>query len=512
MSSPKTYVIKMITLICLERRLGEDVPISSDLIQNTLELLPVEDASAEVDWGKQAYNELKQLVQRLLQTRYADFPHESELLQQIKVIVRDDTYLYDAVATTLNDTNPTDGETTVKLIGSIRKGLALFIREKNIADITKRYIHKLQFKPQEIPDKADFIVKMGEELAPYLTSRGIDADPAIMGSVDFDDSEGMEEAFRKAQQALSPEGALKPGWQAMRRFLGECEGFKRGEFVLMGALKHNFKSGMMMCLLVHILMFNPPKLRDPSKKPLISFISYENEIEGNIKFIYEYIYANTTDSAPDFGRVTPKEMSEYVVNFFKNSGYHVKMVRIDPSDYTYSRLITYLETLQHEGYEIIALFIDYFNMMSKRGLETSASGDDIRLLARRIRNYTSPRAITCFTPHQLSSAAQLLSREGAEGFAKTVANQAYWDGCVRLGHEPDLEFAMHIVKRFKQSYLDVYRGKHRYTVTPEEHQGFTLPFDPIKTLAIDIGKEDISVNLSDSTFDVGTSSDLESMI
>ena len=511
MFNPKSQVIKLITLICLERRLGKDVPLSVDLIQQTQEILPIEDASVEVEWGKQAYNELKQYTSQLVNLSYDEHPHESELLQQIKIIVRDDTYLYDAIATTLSDVAYDDKETTIKLIESIRRGLSQSYREKKIEDITKRYLHQLQYKRDEIPDVNQFLLQMGEECQPYVQS-SLNEDPAFMGGVDFNDAEGLEDAFRKAQKALSTEGALKPGWQAMRRFLGPCEGFKRGEFVLMGALKHNFKSGMMMCLFIQLMWLNKPQLRDPSKKPMMLFISYENELAGNIKFIFEYIYSNKTGQAPDFENITPAEMAKYVSEFFESTGYHVKMVRIDPSDFTYSRLIAYLESIQHQGYEIIALFIDYFNMMSKRGLETSATGDDIRLLARRIRNYTSPRDITCFTPHQLSSAAQQLSREGAEGFAKTVANQAYWDGCVRLGHEPDLEFAMHIVKRFKKSFLDVYRGKHRYTVTPEEHQGFTLPFDPITTLAMDIGKEDISVSLDDNEFDSGGEDGLLGMI
>lgn len=513
MSSPKTYVIKMITLICLERRLGTDVPISTDLINQTLDILPVEDASVDVEWGKQAYNELKGLVHQLMQTPAADFPHETELLQQIKVIVRDDTYLYDAIATTLSDVSMADGEGTIKLIESIRKGLHRFYCEKNIADITKRYLHKLQYKPEEIPDKAEFITKMGEELTPFTTGRTAESDPAFMGSIDFNDTDAMEEAFTKAQKALSADGALKPGWQAMRRMLGPSEGFKRGEFVLMSALKHNFKSGMMMCLFIQLMWLNKPQPRDPSKKPLMLFISYENELAGNIKFIYEYIYANKTGEKPNFDNVTPADMAAYVSEFFASTGYEVKMVRIDPSDYTYGRLISFLESIQHQGFEIIALFIDYFNMMSKRGLETSTSGDDIRLLARRLRNYTSPRAITCFTPHQLSAAANELSRAGTEGFVKQVADKAYYDGCTRLGHEPDLEFSMHIVKRFKKAYLDVYRGKHRYTVTPEEFQGFTLPFDDVKTLAMDIGGEDISVKLDQADdFDVGGDDGLSSMI
>lgn len=106
------------------------------------------------------------------------------------------------------------------------------------------------------------------------------------------------------------------------------------------------------------------------------------------------------------------------------------------------------------------------------------------------------RGITTITPHQLSSDALQLTRENVEDFVKTVANRGYYDGCRRLGQEPDLEFTAHIVKFKQQSFLTINRGKHRNTVTSQDDQYLILPFSPIGTIPWDIDKEgDISLKV-----------------
>jgi hypothetical protein len=76
-----------------------------------------------------------------------------------------------------------------------------------------------------------------------------------------------------------------------------------------------------------------------------------------------------------------------------------------------------------------------------------------------------------------------------EDFVKVVANKGYYDGCKRLGQEPDLEMFIHIVKVHGSSYLTIQRGKHRSAVTPEKDLYCVLPFKEIGTIPWDIDKE-----------------------
>ena len=99
------------------------------------------------------------------------------------------------------------------------------------------------------------------------------------------------------------------------------------------------------------------------------------------------------------------------------------------------------------------------------------------------------RGIACITPHQLSSDALELTRNNTEDFVKIVANKGYWDGCRRLGQEPDLEFLFHIVEMNGKKYLTIARGKHRYTVTATKHLYTAMEFKPVGSLPWDIDKE-----------------------
>lgn len=100
------------------------------------------------------------------------------------------------------------------------------------------------------------------------------------------------------------------------------------------------------------------------------------------------------------------------------------------------------------------------------------------------------RSILFITPHQLSSDALQLQRENTEDFVKVIANRGYYDGCRRLGQEPDLEIHHHLVKYQGKTYLAMQRGKHRNTVTSEELQYLLLPLSAAGTIPWDIDKEE----------------------
>lgn len=501
MLSPKVVLIKLITLLIAENMNESSGTHSAELAKEVIENLPKADNSTDLDWGRATYEELRELAYDLFHRKKEDFPHITELLQQIKMICRDDVHLYDALDTSLSELKRESPDGRALISKSLRNTVLFYIKEQKIQTIVKKYSHQIIFnKDGKRTDPIDLCLQMGEDLAPLLR-RGDHVDPATMGKIDFNDAEGLTGGFTKAKQAINPEGALKSGWQALGKMLGRTEAFKRGEFVLIGALEHNFKSCFMMCLLCHFILFNKPALRDPTKKPAIMFYSFENELDGNLLFIYQYLYENEFGVQADLSSVTPAEASEYIKNIFLKSGYYVDMRRIDPTEYNCSRLIADMEGKQAEGFEIIAFLCDYLNMIEKTGLATNGpSGDEIRTLFRRVRNYTSPRGITFLTPHQLSPKARELYRSGIPGddLIRQLTSKGYYDGSSKLGQEPDLELIIHIIDK---KILGIGRGKHRYEVTPEEYRYAFLPFKPIGTLPPDINGEPTNIVMSQSGFD-----------
>ena len=498
MSSPKLLLVQCITLLCLEHRPDSPASPSTELINNIVSSLEVKETTVDHDHGRQTFLELRKLTLDLNKKAKADFPSLTEVLQDVRVCCREESSLFDAVTQGVNEAFP-DGMSIMRSINSRRRSLTAHLNDETIKQIMKEYSQKMLFN-RGGSDIAGMVNEMGARLDPYVKARAEQRHPAEMGCIDFGSPEIVEEFFEAVQTTLSADGAFKSGWKGFNRILGSLGAFRRGEFVITSALQHNFKSYLVMLLFAHVCLFNKPYMRDSTKKPLLLFATLENEISDNLLTIYKYIRENETGEEIIVKDINKQEAAAYVCARLQENGFNVKMVRFDPTEFTIAGFTNYLDGLQAQGYELQMLIVDYLNMLPKTGLDAKVAGDDVRLLFRRMRNYTTPRGITFISPHQLSSDALQLMRENTEDFVKVVANKGYYDGCRRLGQEPDLELFHHIIRVKGKAYLAIQRGKHRNTLTSEEYQYVLLPFNPVGTLPWDIDKdEDFAIKVVPGT-------------
>lgn len=488
MAAPKQLLVQCITLLCLEHRPDSPASPSTELVEKIIATMEVKESTVDHDQGRQTFLELRNLTTALNKKSAVDFPSMSEVLQDVRVSCREESYLYDAVADGINECFP-DGMSIMRSINSRRASLSSYLSDVGIKQIMRESSQKIFFGGSGNLDVAGLITEMCSKLEPLVKARAEARHPAEMGCIDFDSPELVEEFFEAVQTSLSAEGALRLGWKGLNRVLGQLGAFRRGEFVTTAALQHNFKSFFAMFVFVHICLFNRPHMRDSTKKPLILFVTLENEITDNLLTIYKYIRENETGEEVVIADIDKREAAAYVCARLEETGFKVKMIRFDPTEFTVGGFVNYLDGLQSQGYELQYLSVDYLNMLPKTGLDAKVAGDDIRLLFRRMRNYTAPRGITFLSPHQLGSDALMLMRENTEDFVKVVANRGYYDGCKRLGQEPDLELFHHIVRVKGKAFLAIQRGKHRNN-PPNEHMYVLLPFHQCGTIPWDIDKEE----------------------
>lgn len=488
MSSHKQLLVSCITLLCLEHRDDSPASASTELISDVIETIQVKETSIDSDHGRQTFLELRKLVVELNCKTVNEFPSLMEVLQNVQVCAREESYLFEAVAAAVNEVFP-DGLSIMQRINEKRNVLRDHLNDTKISQIMKEYSQKILFNAVGSTNSINLIREMSARLDPYVQARADARHPAEIGTVDFDDPELVAKYFEAVKETMSIEGAFKTGWKCFNRMLGKLGAIRRGEFILGGGLQHNFKTGLALTLFSHICLFNKPFMRDKNKKPLCLFVTLENELSDNLLILYKYLMENETGVAVDETQINAVEATTYISARLQETGFKVLITRFDPTEFTISGFTNWLDGLQAQGYEIQYLCVDYLNMLPKTGLDAKVAGDDIRLLFRRMRNYTAPRGITFFSPHQLSSDALGLLRDNTEDFVKIVANKGYYDGCKRLGQEPDLELIFHIVKIRGKSYFTIQRGKHRNTVTSEADQYCVLPFAPIGTIPWDIDKE-----------------------
>jgi len=213
-------------------------------------------------------------------------------------------------------------------------------------------------------------------------------DPGIMDELDIGDENGLGAVLNKVKNQKVEGGKLLSGWKELNEMTQN--GFRRGIMCMIAALQHNYKSGFMQSLFMQFAMHNKPALDDPTKKPLILYISFEDDSEVFTEFMYRYLYYNENNELPDLTKVTGAEVASYIRKRLSVNGYHVKMMRVNPSEWTYKSLFNKVLELEANGYEIHAMLIDYLYKLPTTGCVTSGpTGNDVLDLFNRVRNFSS---------------------------------------------------------------------------------------------------------------------------
>lgn len=278
-------------------------------------------------------------------------------------------------------------------------------------------------------------------------------------------------------------------------------GIARGNSVVINALQHEYKSGLVQTLAMQIPMFNKPHMIDIEKKPLILYISFEDDADVFITFMYKYLYSSEHGVNPDMAEISSEEIQAYIKEKIQINGYHIKMVRVDPSQWTYKELFNYILHLESQGYEIHACIVDYLIKMSVAGC-VGKGGTEYRDLFDKCRQFFSVRKIAFITPHQMSTEAKQLVRNGENKlkFVKEVAGKGYTELSKQIDQVVDIEICIAKALWNKKWVLTMYIGKHRgagILDDADKYQVLAFPFRmPIPS---NVNKEDyrpINVNKS----------------
>lgn len=495
----KLVLFKCIMLLYWESRVPNPIDNSASLVKELLSRIKTIDNGFGSESTSDALNGLKSTAAWMAEQSHTHIYDKTALLQRLRVNVSAEAGLFSAIEEALAV------EETPELIktqcSENRNDLYAYKEREDIKCVVKKYSSRLAFDSESI-DWATFMSEFKGELEPFTGQRFEAVDGSIVDEVDTSNISTLADAIRRGLEESGAEGIMPTRWQGVNRMMGEYGGLRRGDFIVVGALQHNFKTGFTLDMTRQIAMYSTPYMRDKSKKPLILHISTENSVKDNVIQLYVTLKAQETGVKLEVTELSAKakedpalyeQIATYVKEHMERSGYTVKMLRVNPSMFTYQKLFNLLNKYESQGYEIHLLTIDYLNMMSKEGCVTGATGTDVRDLFRRVRNFCNPRGITVLTPHQISSEAKNLLRNGTESFVKEIANKGYWDGCRVIDQEVDLEILIHIEKVDGKSYLTIQRGKHRKVgITPEQDLYTVYQFDPILGLPEDVGGPDMS--------------------
>lgn len=482
--SYRLELIKILTLLYREAEHDLKDTGSDYLIKKAVATMPVFETH-------DAYNDtlvgLRQLVEYYILEGPLNGIDKNDILQRVRLVAKEDKSIYESLKAGIEA--PLNAEEAQKLCARLKRELNIYISKATIKEICKNAYRKLSFEEDKI-NWSTFTRDMINELESHCDINQSPTHESFLGAIDLSDEYSIKEALKAGTSAISGNGIMRTGWQGLNQMLDG--GFRRGEMVVVGGVQFGFKSGMLMNIPRQVALYNKPYMLDPNKKPLIMYISLENELKGNIIQLYKDLWEMKYQKPCHIEDVTDDELIE-CAKFIRHeitaaNGYHFVMLRHDPSKYTYQVLFDTIRQFENDGYEIHLISFDYLRKAQLTGCTGTRIDEKIRDLFSRVRNFCVPRQITFLTAHQISSEGKNLIREGRADFVKEVANKGYYEGCRSIDHEVDLEIMIRIEDpKDGYEYLTMMRGKHRKPIqTPKAHLYQVYRFEKIGCIPDDI--------------------------
>lgn len=488
----KLVLIKIITLLYCEsvchKVRQRSIPLAHDIIMR----LKLPEQVTETDSGRNVIVGLRETVMWMCdQPTDEPFDYYS-LSQRVRLNADDDFAVHQAFEEVANYTEMPPDE-LLKLCAGLEKELRSFLHQWAIRDVIHKAHRELFYSKKPI-DWKKYVEGLVADLEVFSSGWTKDDQEFVMSVMNMDNPESLKNILEKAKEDTEGLGGFKTGWQSINRMMGESGQMRRGMFVLVGGLTHCYKSGFVHDLFRHACLYNDPIPDNPDKKPTLLFFSSENRAEEDLIRMYVALKENETGEAVDVSQIDIDAASEYISKRLSERGWAVTMIRIDPTNFSYSDLFNVVLKYEAEGYEIHGCWFDYLALINRKGCQSSMIGEDIRLLMQKIRTFMSARNILFVTPHQLSQEAMSLKRSGVGKFVQEIAGKNYWDGSKRIANEADLEIYVDIVEQDRKHYLAVHRGKHRTVkATPLKYRFTYLPFAEVGYIPEDIEGEDRSL-------------------
>lgn len=491
----KLLLINALTLLIRESQLSDRSanykPV--ELIREIMQDIRGPVTESIIDHETRMVNELKAMVMEMLSHDETVEYSLNEILQKVQVITEPDPNLFEAFRD--NILIELEEEEIKKVIVRLTRSFKKHFKDKAVKSIINRYAATVRFRPEEIGDMGKFISQMVTELEPYQNSLN-DKDPAVVDSVNFEDLESITKIYDRISESKEGGLAFLTGWQGLNRML-DGVGIRRNECLLLEALEGKNKSGITRSLFQHFCVYNKPHFLTRRKKAMLMYLSFEDNSETIFSWFYRHLKEQETGVKVTKDELATRNSAEkalYVRSKLMVNGFVPYIERINPSDWTYQDIQNKVLSMEAEGYEVMALFLDYLSMVPTTGCITGPSGVDIRDMFRRMRNFTSSRNIALITPHQLSPDAKLLQRDEVMDFARKVAGGGYTSGSKQICQELDTEIAIHIEKVDGVSYQTFALGKRRDgEIIPDKDRHFALRFHDIGGIPPDIGGVDTTL-------------------
>lgn len=454
-------LVKSITLLYRESLLSMEEDSTKDLVRKVIEAIKTPEVSIGITKDLEIINALKATATEMVNHDKTHQYQKDILLQQLQVNCGADDSTYESLQSGI-EPDMSEDENKLTVI-NIRTAIATHFKHGKIEEVLSKRFSEFKFKRSGIKNINKWINTMIAELEPFQVI-GQEKDSAIIDEVDISDKDSINRIYASIKEENEGGGGFITGFQGINGMIGGR--FRLGEQWGLYGLQHNYKTGFSLTIFKQICMYNTPVLKDPKKKPLLLRISFEDSLVLNFQYLYKNMWENETGkvlSKKDITEMDIGVMTEYVANKLSATGFHVKLLSVNPSDWTYKDICNLVLKYEAEGYEVQMVMVDYLTKISKEGCTQGATGQDVRNLFERVKAFMASKGILFITPHQLSTEAKGLMRDGYNDFVKRLPGGGYTADCKQIDQVIDGELFFHIerLKGKNEAYFTVQGGKLR---------------------------------------------------
>ncbi|MCP4394445.1 MAG: hypothetical protein GY804_09310 [Alphaproteobacteria bacterium] len=382
---------------------------------------------------------------------------------------------------------PEENVTKCKNIKTALYNCIAWYQYKTKADKILKTVHRCRYTTNPL-DQDDLLETIRNTAQSFEPREKVCENTSIIDEIDFDDDESIDKAF-EAKEKRAVKNVFRVGWQGLQRMTGERNGFRIGETLCVYALSHNYKTALLLKFARWIACLNKPVV-DEGKKPLLVFISLENELTDNLDHWYEELYLNLHGELPAKD-LTKEEIKSFIKAEFKKNGWHFKIIRRLGVEFGYQEYCDYLTDQEKQGYQILAVINDYLGEMR---MDTDNVPIGMFSNASRLVNHARYNGYFFATGAQLNHEAHGIVSGSSSNKVK-LFHPGCIEYCKKLEQVFDFTMYQHLeYNLFDQRFITMKRGKHRNVDrTPLAHQYIAYMFDPKKGILDDIDLEDKSI-------------------
>lgn len=248
-----------------------------------------------------------------------------------------------------------------------------------------------------------------------------ESDEKLDSSLNIDSLTNL--AAETIKEVSTPGYLLNTGLKNLDNAMGG--GLKRGTLTLFGAKTAGFKSGIMLNLACSIKMFSKDiETFDKTKKPCIIYLSLENTQTETFKRVVTY---TTGMSINQMKKMEPKELAEKALESLNcstaNKDVDMRFLYKTSNTIDVNYIYNVLSDLESEGYEVVALFVDYLATLNSRRFKVSDSQSSFMALgdnARELYDLAITKKIAVVSGFQLNRKAyEKNDLKGKESLAHT---------------------------------------------------------------------------------------------